>query len=769
MSQGDTGLFSVRRPRETLGGISYNSAIPQPASALKRSNSISGLKENLNAPHTVHHARSVSSSRMSLAPNRPQQPLFQRSSSGTNLVDLGRPSTVQRSSSSNIFSNVASAPRMSYAPSALTPHNQASTLTASQSVQRRSSVYSRPSSTGPMGHQSFFTQAPVPAGVPRDPRPLKDRSYQAKIGQELLDYLTQNNFEMEMKHSLGQNTLKSPTQKDFNFIFQWLYHRIDPTYRFQKNIDAEVPPILKQLRYPFEKSITKSQIAAVGGQNWSTFLGMLHWMMQLAQMMDKYEAGEYDDACAEAGVDVSGDRIIFRFLSGAYRDWLQVEDGEDEDDADKMLLPHIKAMAAEFERGNQRYGEELKLLEAENISLRKQIEDAERDAPDIAKLDNHFNILQEDTQKFEAYISTIEGKIEKYEARNQMLQDEIAKTAAELKEAEQERSDLQSSVDRQGITIQDIDRMNIERERLQKSTETIAIKLDETKKRSAEKEAQANHALEELERLVETYNNLCYRIGLIPSSATNAKGQDFELQLSNSSHANFNSSQHTKSDDRLLSSTNIGYHVPTQLLPLDLRTHIKPALLTLRKEISERRSLAIDADMKNHELLDSIKEAMDDKQSEVEALEHRVRAAEEEFERTRENCQTQKVASDAQIERMEKELARMRSGLGESVQVMEQREMGVNIEYEQLTVRANALREELHTEIERMLNDIIKFKVHVQKSLEDYEGFVVEEVEEELGCDTDDGGEGYVDGGEVTGQMMMMMMVDGEGKKDVAC
>ena len=31
-----------------------------------------------------------------------------------------------------------------------------------------------------------------------------------------------------------------------------------------------------------------------------------------------------------------------------------------------------------------------------------------------------------------------------------------------------------------------------------------------------------------------------------------------------------------------------------------------------------------------------------------------------------------------------------------------------------------------------MLNDVIKFKVHVQKSLEDYEGFVVEEGEQEL-------------------------------------
>ena len=55
--------------------------------------------------------------------------------------------------------------------------------------------------------------------------------------------------------------------------------------------------------------------------------------------------------------------------------------------------------------------------------------------------------------------------------------------------------------------------------------------------------------------------------------------------------------------------------------------------------------------------------------------------------------------------------------------------------YEQLKDRADTLREELHTEIEKMLNDIIKFKVHIQKSLEDYEGFVLEEVEQELGAE----------------------------------
>lgn len=509
---------------------------------------------------------------------------------------------------------------------------------AAQSIQRRSSVL-RPS-TGPMGHQSFFVQAPVPASAPRDPRPLKDRAYQAKIGQEMLDYLTKNNFELEMKHVLSQNSLKSPTQKDFNLIFQWLYHRIDPAYRFQKGIDAEVPPILKQLRYPFEKNITKSQIAAVGGQNWSTFLGMLHWMMQLAQMLDRYEIGEYDAACAEAGIDVSGDRIIFKFLSEAYRDWLQVDDGDEEnDDADKLLVPHIEAMAAEFEKGNQRYSEELEMLEAEHLALSKKLEEAAKSAPDLAKVEKHIQILEDDKRKFEEYNANVEGKVEKYESRIKFLNEEIERTESELREAELEKKNLQESVDRQGITVLDIDRMNTERERLQKGVEATSIRLEEVKKKAGERETEANRTLEDLERMVEKYNSLCYQIGLIPSSASNAKGFEFESHLATSSVSPFSSSQHGAPQhgnvDRLLADQGTGYH-PANLLKLDLRGAVKSRLISLRKEIGERRTVAIDADMKNHELLDSIKEAIDDKRSEVEALEHRVRAAEEEFEKTKE-------------------------------------------------------------------------------------------------------------------------------------
>ncbi|KAI9151929.1 putative kinetochore protein NDC80 [Paramyrothecium foliicola] len=710
MSQ-DTGLWSVRRPRETLGALNSNSGIPPPGSTMKRSTS-----SNNNGNYTGSHVRSMSGSRQSLAMSRPNQPLFQRSSSGTNLADIGL-SSIKRSSFQQ--------PKAAYTPAA---------ARASTDADRRSSVYRpRQSTSAPVSHQSFFQTTPQAAGVPRDPRPLKDRSYQARIGQELMEYMVHNNFEMEMKHVLSQNVIKSPTQKDFNYMFQWLYHRIDPSHRFQKNIDQEVPPILKQLRYPFERSITKSQIAAVGGQNWSTFLGLLHWMMQLAQMLDGYVNSKYDDAFLESGIDVSGDRITFNFLSSAYRDWLAMDEDLGDEEAERVLAPHIESMAEAFERSNSKYTDELEMLEAENARLLKEMEDLQKATPDPAVLDDHFKIMEEDKIKFEEYNALAMQRSEKYEGRIQVLQDELEKLEGELKEADDERRGLQKAVDAQGISMQDIDRMTAERERLQKGIESASQRLEEVKKKMAEKESEAVRKLDELERMVDKYNTLAYQIAVIPAAAANSKGEEYELQLMLNDNTDMNGPTGA-STDRLLMDATTGYQ-PSHILNIDLRGQARSSFLALKKEIAKRRNAAMEDMMKDHELLDGIKEAIEDKRGEVEALNHRVRAAEEEYEKTKEVTTAQKMASDAQIEKMEKELSRMRAGLTESVQLLEQREINTTIEYEQLVLRANSLREELHTEIDRILNDVIKFKIHVQKNLDDYEGFVADELEKELGSD----------------------------------
>ncbi|KAK4542151.1 hypothetical protein LTR36_006998 [Oleoguttula mirabilis] len=730
MSQ-ETGLFSVRRPRETLGAVSHNvSAIPMPASAMKRSTS----QSNLQAPHTTNHVRTTSGSRMSLAPNRPAQPVFQRSSSGGNLADAGF-STVQRPSTANFLNSTGG--RRSYAPVSSTPANP---IQLQDSTQRRSSVYSARPSTGfgPAGHQSFFATAPPQNGLPADPRRLKDSTTRGQMGQELMEFLTQRNFEMEMKHSLTHKTMTSPTQKDFDLMFKFLYHCVDPSYRFQGKIDAEVPPLLKQLRYPFEKNISKSQLAAVGGNNWSTFLGLLHWMMNLAKMMEQYSTGVFDSACEEAGYDVSADRITFEFLSGAYKEWLLIEDDDDDEaEAQRKIQPHVDAMAAKFEQANQANLQQVRMLEAESKALQEQIDELSKSAPKLAKLDETIKVLEEDRVKFENYNASMDAKVDKYLHRADLLQQEIEKCEQELHEAEDERDELQQKVDDQGLGVQDIDRMNNERERLQKGVEATSLRLEESKDRASAKEAETGAKLDALESIVERYNRLGYQIGVIPATAHNAGGQAFELQLTVNAGPNFSASQQLGASsqamlesERLLADPTTGYQ-PRDILALDLRA-AKQALQDLRKAISERRNAALEEDMGKQDMLEKSKEALEDKHGELETLGHRRRAAEEELEQTREIVGAQHMASEAQIERMEKELGKMRAGLTESVQLLEQREMGVSFEYDQLTTRSAALREELHTELERMLNEIIRFKIHVQSSLEGYEEFVAQEVEREF-------------------------------------
>ena len=764
MSQ-EQGLFSVRRPREvsriasqcilnhlshtdidseyviqTLGAVSHNvSAIPMPASAMKRSTS----QSNLQAPHTTSHVRTTSGSRMSL---------FHRSSSGGNLADMGF-STVQRPSTANFFNSTGG--RKSYAPVSSTP---AHPIQFQESTQRRSSVYSaRPSAGfGPTnGHQSFFATAPPLNGIPTDPRRLKDASTRAMMSQELMEFLTQRNFEMDMKYSLSPKAMSSPTMKDFDMMFKFLYHCIDPAYRFQKSMDNEVPPLLKQMRYPFERSITKSQLAAVGGNNWYIFLGLLHWMMNLAKMMEQYSTGVYDEASVEAGYDVMADRITFQFLSDAYKEWLSIED-EDENDGDEeakqRIQPHIDAMAARFEQANQANLEQVRALEAESKALQDQIDELSKSAPKLAKLDETIKVLEEDRVKFEHYNASMGAKVEKYEHRAGLLEEEIQNREQEIQAAKEERDQLQQRVDDQGLSVQDIDRMNTERERLQKGVEATCTRLEESKDRTSKKEVETGTKLDELESAVQRYNSLGYQIGIIPSSDTNTV---YEIHLTANEGPKFSASQpnastSAPSNDRLLFDTHTGYQ-PLHLTS-DLKL-VKSSLSALRKEISERRTTALEEDMGKVDMLDKTREALDDKYAEIETLGHRTRAAQEEFDKTREIVGAQNMASDAQIERMEKELSRMRAGVRESVQLMEQREMEVNLEYvpsslpvvllsrsllangncryEQLSLRSSALREELHTELERMLNEIIKFKIHVQASLEGYEEFVAGEVERE--------------------------------------
>jgi kinetochore protein NDC80 len=615
----------------------------------------------------------------------PAQPVFLRSSStGVHNLNDASTSSAPRPSTSALLQSA----RKSHHFVAATPARPMGGLSLAtpgpgDPLGRRSSYFGTRPSNGPNGmpRETFFATAPLAAGVPADPRRLRDASVRGQMAQELMEYLTRNNYETETATALSGKTLTSPTQKEFTTLFKWLYNRIDPGYRFQKNMDAEIPLLLKQLRYPFEKSITRSQIAAVGGNNWHTFLGLLHWLMQLAQMMDAYVTGRYDYACVEAGLDVGSDRIIFDFLSDAYKAWLSVDDDAADEDADKAVQVHVDRMAARFKEINRDLIDDVEMLEAEKKGLQEQIEELERGAEVGQKLDHKLQLIKGDNIKYEEWISKVEQKIKRSAEKITMLEEEIRKVDEDMTQAEKERGEHQESLSKAGITIQDLDRMSGEMDRLEKNKSSIVSRVDEVRVRLNEHEIDASKKLDELERLVAQYNSQAYKLALIPMTAQNARGQVYELglTLAQTSTSDFSRSQNQEPELRLLKDSSTGY-LPHQLLSLDLKGAVRTNILSLRRDISDRRNHELEEDLKNRSLLDKVNEAMDDKQAEVEALQHRIRAAEEEHEKTKETLQTQKMGVDAQIERMEKELAKMRSSVAESVQIMEQKEININIE-----------------------------------------------------------------------------------------
>lgn len=507
------------------------------------------------------------------------------------------------------------------------------------------------------------------------------------MSSEISEFLSQRNFELETKHNLTHTTMTQPTMNDFKFIFQFLYNRVDPAYRFQKGLDQEVHPLLKQLRYPYIGDISKSALSAPGSSStWPTMIGLFHWMMQLAKMMESYSTGVYDEACIEAGYDVAPDRITFQFLSDAYREWLSIEDDDDDDEeAKRKIQPHVEAMAAKFDQANEANLEQVRMLEAEAKALQEQIDELAKTAPMLAKLDETTKIFEEDKKKFEAYNQQMEGKVEKYSHRVELLNQETEKCDQEMKEAEADRKELQRKVDEQGISVHDIDWMNTERDRLQKNIETATTRLEEAKERTSKKEFDAGGKLEELESSVQRFNSLGYEVGVIPSTAQNAHGYEYELRLTLNQGPTFSgsqlgaSSQHLQEADRLLADVNNGY-LPQNLLQKDLKGELKKGLQNVRKEISERRTVALEEDYAKMDMLEKTKEALDDKHSELDTLGHRLRATQEEFENMKELTNAQNMASDAQIEKMENKLSRMRAGVSESVQLMEQREMNTNLE-----------------------------------------------------------------------------------------
>ena len=86
--------------------------------------------------------------------------------------------------------------------------------------------------------------ASTQGGLAKDPRNVRDKAFQQNCIRIILNYLGNRGY----PHQVSAKTLQTPTGKDFQAIFRFLYAKLDPAYIFQKKFEEEVSALLKGLK-----------------------------------------------------------------------------------------------------------------------------------------------------------------------------------------------------------------------------------------------------------------------------------------------------------------------------------------------------------------------------------------------------------------------------------------------------------------------------------------------------------------------------------------
>ncbi|XP_059830818.1 kinetochore protein NDC80 homolog [Hypanus sabinus] len=364
----------------------------------------------------------------------------------------------------------------------------------------------------------------------KDPRPLHDKSFVQQCIRQLCEFLGDNGY----PQSISVKSLQSPTSKEFVKIFSFMFSLIDSSYQLpDSKFEEEIPRIFKLLGYPFP--LSKSSMYTVGAPHtWPQILGALIWLIDVVKLTksinpDKILFGPEKDWDEVENVTADGvhhNRLFLSYVSKCYsRHLAGIDDHEDLDLENLALLKqHFGVDEAQFEEvaaENRKLSEELNKLEKE-----KQNE------PDrVQALEKTKASLQADREKYKKYLEEMENHKATLEQRAKEIEEEIEATALELNAVKEENKRLQQIYDRQENSAVDAMKMNREKNELHQTLMSLSESLEDADKRMWKEEINVSKAKEMLEIKLQEYHTMARKLKLIPKTAENARGRDFEISL----------------------------------------------------------------------------------------------------------------------------------------------------------------------------------------------------------------------------------------------
>ncbi|NWR52410.1 NDC80 protein, partial [Regulus satrapa] len=543
----------------------------------------------------------------------------------------------------------------------------------------------------------------------KDPRPLHDKAFVQQCIKKLCEFLTENAY----AHNVSMKSLQSPSVKDFLKIFTFIYRFLCPSYDLPDlKFEEEIPKAFKDLGYPF--ALSKSSMYTVGAPHtWPQIVAALVWLIDCVKLYNaiRENAPSFDDRQSWGGETDDGivhNKLFMDYCVKCYELFMKGRDTFEELDAEvqsklKDLFNidqfQMESLAAE----NKRLQEEIARLEKE-----KESEPDRR-----VTLRNVKSSLQADIQKYQAYLANLESHIAILDQKLESVNDEVETAEMEVEATKQENARLRHILDNQKYSAADIERVNHERNELQQTINKLTKELEAEERQLWNEELKYARNKEAIEKQLAEYHKLARKLKLIPVSAENSKGRDFEIQFNPEAGPN---------------------------CLVKYRTQIKAPLMEIINETEEEISKATQRKMSLEDTLEQVNVMLEDKKRSVKMLTEEAEKLDDLYQQKLKEIEEEKQKCANELESLKKHKQLLESGVYEGLSEATNELHDLQRQYQVVLQTTTEEKRKFGTNLSRLIETVATHIASIVKYLDeqnvkiykDYEEFMSEDLLSDL-------------------------------------
>ena len=339
---------------------------------------------------------------------------------------------------------------------------------------------------------------------------------------------------------------------------------------------------------------------------------------------------------------------------------------------DDQFEEQEQELAMSFKMRNDVIIQERERLLEENAQLKAELAEFEGPTP-LETLSQRRKDFLSDIEKFNNLIATLKTHLAKNKKKYDDNLAELQQKRAEAEALTQEKARLEDIFQHQELTPADVERIKNARAKLDEQLKAVVAKKEELDQRAWKSEMALSKKLEVAENMANEFNRLAESLQLLPRSAPNANGVNYEIK--------------------------INPHTPNmrEIVSVDMKGTVVPNLTTLRESINERVHRINGELVSANEMLAKLGEMVTEKQDDNSIMDNRLKSMEKQYAEEKEALSDEYKKQVAGVEELQNEIGRIRMHAC-NVHMDSERELErLHLEYEEeMKVKSSNEKEALH-------------------------------------------------------------------------